>query len=39
MFYSVNQAKAAVVEWFELLGEEKDEDIVGAIEQDRKSVV
>lgn len=35
MFYSVNQAKAAVVEWFELLGEEKDEDIVGAIEHDR----
>lgn len=35
MSYSVKQAKAAVVEWFELLGETSDDAIVQAIEHDR----
>ena len=36
MNYSVKQSKAALVEWFALLGESRDDEIVAAIEHDRQ---
>jgi len=39
MNYSVKQSKAVLVEWFALLGESQDDEMVAAIEHDRQDYV